>query len=144
MRVTCLCFMLDGEHYIHSVETVRSIINYREPSPLPGGPAASVGMLDIRGTVLTVFSARQLFGLMEMEQMELGKIVIFDTPSGSFGLLVDDVENIMTLELDRLERPADGGTTSMILGTLEHQGRLLILVDFDRWMESNFGEDAGF
>ncbi|MEO5341888.1 MAG: chemotaxis protein CheW [Gammaproteobacteria bacterium SHHR-1] len=143
MRVTCLCFSLDNERYIHSVDCIRSIITYQEPNPLPGGPAGSLGMLDIRGGVLTIFSTRALFGLPESEHPEDSKIVIFDTSGGSFGLQVDGVENIITLELDRVEHSVDGGNTPMITGTLEHQGSLLILVDFEHWMETNFGAEDG-
>lgn len=141
MPMTFLCFQLDGERYIHPVDSIRSIINYQEPSPLPGGPPGSVGMIDIRGGVLTLFSARSLFGLVEMDDLDASKIIVFDTPGGSFGLLVDGVDNILSLDLDRLERPADGSNIPMISGTLEHKGRLLILVDFDHWMEAQFGDE---
>jgi purine-binding chemotaxis protein CheW len=142
MGITCLCFGLDGERYIHPVDSIRSIIVYQEPNPLPGGPPGSIGMLDIRGGVLTIFSARALFGLAEPESRENSRIVIFDTPGGSFGLLVDGVENIITLDLSRVEHSVDGGGDNPVIsGTLEHQGDLLILVDFERWMATNFGAD---
>jgi purine-binding chemotaxis protein CheW len=142
MKINCLCFHLAGERYLHNVDSIRAIMPYQPPCPVPGAPPSSPGILDIRGDVISVYSGRSLFGLAEDLDPARAKIVIFDTPSGSFGLLVDGVENILPVDDDRLEHLVDGDHGQMIRGTLEQEGRLLILVDLGDWAATSLASGA--
>jgi purine-binding chemotaxis protein CheW len=140
-QLKCLCFNLDGERYIHNVESIRSIIPYEETCPVPGANPENLGMLDIRGNVITIFSARELFALAPPEGLESARIIIFDTDSGSFGLLVDGVDNIINVDASKVETQSDSSGNDILQGTVEHEGQLLILIDFSDWAQNHFVED---
>ncbi len=129
METLCLCFRLDGEWYLHDVTAVREVIPYQEPSPVPGDAPHNLGILNIRGSVISVFSGRLLLSLPPAEDPALGKVIVFDTEQGHYGVLVDEVAEIISVDLDKIDQPVGGGPRSTIQGTFTYNGRPLILLN---------------
>jgi purine-binding chemotaxis protein CheW len=127
-----LQFQLDGEWYVHDIAGVREVVLYENPSPVPGGAEGLLGLVEIRGRVVSVFSGRDLLRRAPPEDPARQKIVVFDIDRGVFGVTVDEVAGILALNPEELDRASAADPEGVVRGTLNHADDLLILVDFRR------------
>ena len=58
-------FQLEEETYGINVMQVREVLRYTEIAPVPGAPDYVLGIINLRGNVVTVIDTRSRFGLME-------------------------------------------------------------------------------
>ena len=60
-------FKLDNESYGINVMRVQEVLRYTEIAPVPGAPSYVLGIINLRGNVVTVIDTRQRFGLDTVE-----------------------------------------------------------------------------
>ncbi len=123
-------FSLAGEKYAHPVASIKEVLLYQEPSPVPGAPSDVDGILNIRGEVLTVISARKLMDLPEDPQTEDSRIISIETDDGLCGVVVDNVEAIVGFEQAHIDPPPNPDTNGVIQGTIHREGELFIVANF--------------
>src|SRR5690554_480611 len=56
-------FRLDNETYGINVMQVQEVLRHTEIAPVPGAPEYVLGIINLRGNVVTVIDTRQRFGL---------------------------------------------------------------------------------
>lgn len=107
---------------------VREIVPARHITRLPGAPAAVRGILNVRGTLITVVDLAARFGRGRAEADERS-VVIAVTESRTLGLLVDDVVDVQAYSADDLV-PVTGEVTERALMGMGHFGdRVVLAVD---------------
>lgn len=101
-RESYISFKLDHLFGV-SIKDIREIINYSdEIISAPGTPSIIKGVLNLRGKLITIIDTRTLYDLNQMNQAnENSKILIFETGDERFGLIVDSVESIVTVDEDK-------------------------------------------
>ena len=72
-------FRLDGETYGVNVMQVQEVLRYTEIAPVPGAPEYVLGIINLRGNVVTVMDTRQRFGVLQGEVSDSTRIVIVET-----------------------------------------------------------------
>jgi purine-binding chemotaxis protein CheW len=77
------------------IRHILEIIGSTHPQPVPLAPAYVGGLVHYRGDVLTTVSMRQLLGLPQKEGAQ--DILVIESTSGNFGLLVDSVGEVLTV-----------------------------------------------
>ena len=126
-----LCFKVADEIYTHEVLSIDEVLRYSEPTPVPGSLYYILGILNIRGSVVSVFSGRALLGLEEKSPDEDSRIVIFRINGENFGVTVDSVVEIAYFNKEMIEDSmAQHQSHAFMKGTINHQDKLLIVVDF--------------
>lgn len=121
-----LVFSIDRETYVHKVESIKEIISFKAPVPVPGALPYIEGILNIRGNIVSIFSGGKL--LNKNTQAE-NKIIIVELKNKQlFGVLVQDVQNIV--QFDTAEVEWNKSTDSIIQGLVTIDNRLYILADF--------------
>lgn len=137
-------FQVDDETYGINVMQVQEVIRLPEIAPVPGAPDSVMGIINLRGNVVTVIDARKRFGLASKKADEATRIVIIETQQQVVGILVDNVSEVVELRATEIEAaPSVGNSKSarFIAGVFSRNGELLILVDVDKlltpdeWME---------
>jgi len=123
-------FFLAGEKYAHPVGSIKEVLRYQEPSPIPGAPYDVDGILNIRGEVLTVISARKLMELPEDPRSEDSRIISIETHQGLCGIVVDKVEAIVGFDNSSIEPPPNQDAGGIIQGTIHREGELYIVANF--------------
>jgi purine-binding chemotaxis protein CheW len=101
-RQAYISFKLDHLFGV-SIKDIREIINYSdEIISAPGMPSFVKGILNLRGRLITIIDTRLLY---MMNPANTGtqnlKILIFDSGEERFGLIVDSVESILTVDEDK-------------------------------------------
>jgi purine-binding chemotaxis protein CheW len=103
-RVEYLAFGLAGEFYAVPIAQIAEIL--REP-PLTGVPRAPrdvLGVISVRGKLITVVDLRRRFRLPETPLDQKARILLSDAGLGEqLGLLVDEVREVWRLAPDEIE-----------------------------------------
>jgi len=96
-------FRLGGGEYALPIRQVQEIIRFTEPRPVASDSASVRGVISLRGKILPVVDVAERLGLPASSETE-GKIVIVESDGGpTIGVIVDDVEEVVTIGDDTLE-----------------------------------------
>ena len=130
-------FKLDNETYGINVMRVQEVLRYTEIAPVPGAPSYVLGIINLRGNVVTVIDTRQRFGLNSGEISDNTRIVIIEADKQVVGIMVDSVAEVVYLRQSEIETAPNVGneeSAKFIQGVCNKNGELLILVELDKMM----------
>ncbi len=134
-----LTVVLENEAYGIAVLKVREIMRLQKITPVPQMPAFVKGVINLRGRVIPVVDLRVKFGLKaEFAERTCIVVVQVKLPSDQvvqMGLIVDSVEEVVTLTAAEIEPTPDFGTkvnTDYLLGMAKVKGQVKTLLDIDR------------
>ena len=100
-RQVYITFALDATYAVE-IKQVREIIDFSSAITRPPGmPAFMRGMLNLRQQMISVIDLRSLYHMPQLEQADQAKILIVERGEDLYGLMVDAVENIMTINDNR-------------------------------------------
>ncbi|MFN2381726.1 MAG: chemotaxis protein CheW [Guyparkeria sp.] len=126
-------FTVDDEIYALNVLDVQEVLRDADITPIPGAPDAIIGIINLRGNVVTVVDARIFFGLQEKTWDESSRIMVIEVSSGEIvGLVVDSVAEVIALPeavVDQAMMAVADDRARHILGIVPQDEKLIILVD---------------
>ena len=93
-------FSLGSEEYALPIGAVHEIIRFSEPRSVASGVPWIRGVIGLRGKIIPIFDLAARMGLAPSSP---GKIVIIADGSGQLGVMVDEVEEVLTVTGDQLE-----------------------------------------
>jgi purine-binding chemotaxis protein CheW len=120
-------FSLGSEEYALPIGSVHEIIRFTEPRTVASDAAWIRGVIGLRGKIIPIFD---LASRMQLESVnsEPGKIVIVESGTGQVGIMVDEVEEVLTVSSDQLEDvPSANGDSIEAIAKIED--RLVILLN---------------
>lgn len=127
-------FYLDKERYGVNVMQVQEVLRVTEITPVPGAPDYVLGIINLRGNVVTVIDTRQRFHLPPREVDDATRIVIMETANQVVGILVDSVAEVVELHASEIGAAPNVGneeSVRFIQGVSSLDGELLILIDLN-------------
>ena len=140
-------FFLDSEKYGIEVMQVQEVLRMTEIAPVPGAPHYVMGIINLRGNVVTVIDTRKRFGLPEKEDDDATRIVIIEAENQVVGILVDSVAEVVDLRSSEIETAPNVGndeSSKYIQGVSSKGDELLILVDVNKLLtDEEWQEVAG-
>ncbi len=96
-----------------------------------------LGIINLRGNVVTVIDTRQRFGLETASVSDNTRIVIIEADRQVIGIMVDSVAEVVYLRQSEIETAPNVGndeSAKFIQGVCNKNGELLILVELDKMM----------
>jgi len=144
----CVTFTLENEIYGINVMQVQEVLREVEVAPVPGAPHYVLGIINLRGNVVSVIDARTRFGLPTTETDDMTRIIVIEVQQQIIGILVDSVAEVVDIkrsEVDSAPNVGNAESSKYIDGVVSRGDMLLILVDLNKLLsESEWGEIAGF
>lgn len=137
-------FFLSQEKYGINVMQVQEVLRVSEIAPVPGAPDYVLGIINLRGNVVTVIDTRQRFGLESKELDDSSRIVIVESNEQVVGILVDSVAEVIDLQLSEIESAPNVGTedsSRFIQGVASQQDELLIIIDLNKLLADEEWEE---
>ena len=128
-------FRLAGETYGINVMQVQEVLRYTEIAPVPGAPGYVLGIINLRGNVVTVIDTRNRFGLESGELTDNTRIVIIETEGHVIGVLVDSVAEVVYLRQSEVENAPNVGndeSAKFIQCVCHKNDELLILIELNK------------
>jgi len=138
-------FRLDNEKYGIRVMQVQEVLRMTEIAPVPGAPDYVLGIINLRGNVVTVIDSRKRFGLSEAEADDSTRIVIIEAEKHVVGILVDSVAEVVDLqtsEIDAAPNVGNDDSSKYIQGVSSRDKELLILVDVNKLLSDDEWDDV--
>ena len=96
-------FRLAGELYGVNVMQVQEVLRYTEITPVPGATDFILGIINLRGNVVTVLDTRDRFGMEAGDISDNSRIVIIEAGGQVVGMLVDSVADVVYLRQSEIE-----------------------------------------
>lgn len=131
-------FRLGDETYGIIVMQVQEVLRIPDVAPVPGSSDFVIGIINLRGNVVTVIDTRHRFGLPPRELDEASRIVVIETGNQIIGILVDSVAEVVELGSSDIESAPNVGneeSSKYIQGVSSRNGDLLILVDLNKFLD---------
>jgi len=126
-------FTVADEVYAVNVLDVQEVLRNAEITPIPGAADSIIGIINLRGNVVTVVDARLYFGMEEKPRDEQSRIMVIELVNNEVvGLIVDSVAEVIILDeatVNAASRIGNEEGARHILGVVPQEDRLVILVD---------------
>jgi purine-binding chemotaxis protein CheW len=119
-------FTLGAEHYALPIQQVHEIIRYTEPRSVASRADWVRGVISLRGRIVPVYDLASRLGIRS-ELTEQTKIVIVEAGSETAGVIVDGVEEVLTVEDEQMQ-DAPGADTTLIDSIARIDDRLVVLL----------------
>jgi len=134
-------FSLGDEEYALPITQVHEIIRYTEPRAIASPDHSLRGVISLRGKILPVYDLVTRLGLDRQSPGKDAKIVIVETAEDMAGVVVDDVEEVITITGEHLEEAPTTGT-NCIDGIAKIDDRLVVLLDPEGIVSPNVAAPA--
>lgn len=126
-----LCFNLASEEFAIPLISVREVIGVPEVTPIPQSPAHFLGIMNLRGQIISVLDLRTKFGIKNSRTEETA-VIILDLGENHIGVMVDQVNSVVELtESEITERPPMDSVklAESIRGVFRKNDKLILLID---------------
>ena len=130
-------FSLGAEEYALPIGSVHEIIRYTEPRTVASDAEWIRGVIGLRGKIIPIFD---LAARMRLESSEPGKIVIVESGTGQVGVMVDEVEEVLTVSSEQIE-DVPSARSEAIEAIAKIDDRLVILLNPVGLFARSSGED---
>ena len=128
-------FHLDKFLFGVEVSQVQEIIRYQEMTRVPLAPAMVVGLINLRGQIVTAIDLRRRLELADRPAGRLPANVIVRAGDEAVSLLVDEIGDVLEVEEEVFERSPEtlqGIARELIQGAYKLKERLLLVLDTDK------------
>jgi purine-binding chemotaxis protein CheW len=96
-------FVLGPEHYGIESNHIREIHRLGEFTPLPCTPSFILGLVNVRGQILSIINLKKLFDLPEKGLTDLNKVIIVHACHIEVGILADAILGVRSVALEELQ-----------------------------------------
>lgn len=126
-----LGFELAGQSYAVPLDDVREIIRPDAPTPVPGAPAEVLGIISLRGSIVTVVDGCRRLGLDGGNHGPDQRLVIFRDEQENVGVRIDALRDVLELDTRELIPPPGPAMCAddPVLGVLYLDGGFITLLD---------------
>lgn len=103
-NITAIEFMLSGEVYAIEAKYVREVYPLTDFTVIPGLPPFVVGIINVRGQIISVINLKKLMNLPERGLGELNKVIIIENDQMEFGILADIIQGTTTISVHSIQK----------------------------------------
>ncbi|KGI85668.1 MULTISPECIES: chemotaxis protein CheV [Exiguobacterium] len=116
-----------------NVMKVREIITMLPLTPLPGTPEAIMGLIELRGEVMTVIDLPMVIG-HPRDVGENDRLIVCEFNGEKSVLRVDQVTEIKRISWEQIDTPSDlaRGMQGITNGVVKTGDQMIILLDYER------------
>ncbi len=132
MHIQWMTFRLANEFYAIEVLKIREVQRHSEISDIPGAPVYVLGLINLRGTIVTVINTRSKFGLPDTNITAETRIAILEIQGQLIGILVDGVNEVISIDENEIEPSPNVGNddgNQYIVGVHNRHEQLIILLN---------------
>jgi purine-binding chemotaxis protein CheW len=98
-------FMLAYEKYGIESSYVREIHTLKELTPVPCTPPFVLGIINVRGHIVSVIDLKRFFNLPEKGLTDLNKVIIIHDDTMEFGILADSILSVRGISTEEVQPP---------------------------------------
>ena len=135
-----LVFEVGGSVFACEMEFFREIVPTQAMTRLPGAPNTVCGLINLRGTIVTVIDGGIVLGKPAYARTQ-GLILLLDYQERWIGIGVDDVRDIQDVPIDQFSAAEAAETFHAgITGAVEIEGQRVLVLDIKTVVEQVIGQ----
>ena len=125
-----LLFRVGSAVYGCDIDDIREIVPHREATRLPGAPSYVQGLINLRGTIVTVLDLGVRLGATR-ERVPEGSIMLVAMPGNArlVGVAVEEVMDVRVVGTSEDDVIADSAGNDAVRGLAHVDGGTVILLD---------------
>lgn len=130
--IQLIIFLAGNEEFGVAIDAVREIIKIGIVTPIPNSPDFIKGIINVRGEIVTAIDIKSRFHLPTIKETNPKHIVVTKQEEGLFGLIVDEVVEVLRIQQNEIKPPPALVTQihkRFISGVVSHESRLIIILD---------------
>jgi purine-binding chemotaxis protein CheW len=127
-------FTLDGQRYALRLDAVERVVRAAAVTPVPETPAFVLGLVNLAGRLLPVFSFRRCLGLPDRPLRPVDKFVIVRTSQFKLALLVDEVQGLSVVNAVQTVAVEDALPVGecRVQGLVKLDGDVILIYDLEK------------
>jgi purine-binding chemotaxis protein CheW len=134
-------FELAGTEYAAHIDNVTEIGEPLDATLVPNVPSWVLGVANLRGDIISVVDMRTFLGVEAAGYGQENRMVVAQARDEELttGLIVDRVSGIRHLDMGQISEPTapiDDQVAPYLRGVYEHDGHVLVVLDFDKLLLS--------
>lgn len=133
--ITLVLLRLGADRYALPITSVREILRVGRLTPVSTAPAFVLGVINLRGVVMTVLDLRVFFGLEPGPYGAEARIIVAEGGGMVVGILVEQVEGIVDLPAAQVKpplAPSKGLVEDYVVGIAAYSEQLVVLIDLEK------------
>ena len=130
-------FSLGREDYAIPLLMVREVISVPDTTPIPKSPSHFLGIMNLRGQVISVVDLRKKLKV-EAKQDKEEAVIIVDIGGMNIGVVVDSINKVLAFSSDEVsEMPEveNQVNTHFIFGVYKKENSLTVLLDIAKVLD---------
>ena len=144
-----LTFLLGDEEYGVDILRVQEIRGWDSVTTIPNAPAFIKGVINLRGTIVSILDLRERFGIESVDYNELTVVVVLRVKGEGkdriMGVVVDAVSEVYHIAENDLKDPPDLGyaiNMDYMKGMATVDNKMISILDIDQLMSLKDIDDA--
>nr|WP_316650500.1 chemotaxis protein CheW [uncultured Gellertiella sp.] len=101
--IEIIAFRLHSQEFCVKTTTIREIRGWGKATPIPHAPDFVLGIMNLRGTVIPIIDLARKLGMASVAPSERSAIVVAEIHGVAFGLVVDQVSDILTVNPGQIQ-----------------------------------------
>lgn len=130
-------FSLGNEDYAIPLLMVREVISVPDTTPIPKSPAHFLGIMNLRGQVISVVDLRKKMKIEPLKDKEEA-VIIVDIGGMNIGVVVDSINKVLAFSSDDVSEMPEIETqvnTQYIFGVYKKESSLTVLLDIAKVLD---------
>jgi purine-binding chemotaxis protein CheW len=132
-------FQVGRETYGVPITSLHEIVRVPEITAVPDAPEYMEGVINLRGKIVSVIDLRKRFGEPKTPLNRRNRILVVEQDGRLCGLIVDsasEVIKIPAVEIEPSPATLQEGGLNCVTGLGKYRGRLIVLLDITRLLET--------
>jgi purine-binding chemotaxis protein CheW len=128
-----MVFLLGGQIYGAPILSVREVIEYKEPKPVPNVDSGFEGVINLRGEVIGVVDLRKV---LKLNAPPPKCLMVFDGSMGLMAVAVDKMISVIEIPSQNIESRENTGAKKghdYFMGVGKTDMGLVTLLDFSKF-----------
>ena len=118
-------FRINSELYALPVDTVKSIERMQPIRPVPMAPENIVGIMNLRGVVMTVIDLRAMLNMQQIDYTADTRLLVIK----DVAYIVDEALDVLEIDPDHVEMQDDDHP--LVKGILQPGDKLIVMIKSD-------------
>jgi purine-binding chemotaxis protein CheW len=139
-------FQIGRETYGVPITSLHEIVRVPEITAVPDAPDYMEGVINLRGKIVSVIDLRKRFGATKVTAARRNRILVIEHKGKLAGLIVDSASEVLKIPArdveDSLAAGFQEGGLNCVTGLGKWKGRLIILLDMAKLLESGKGKSS--
>ncbi len=135
-----LGFVIEGSAYGVDIPTIAEILRLLEVTPVPRAPSFILGVLSVRGRLVTIVSTRELLRIPPAASLTRQRVLLINVGKETLGFVVDEVLQVFRVLREEVEPPEvlTDDPAPHALGIARTGSETLILLDLARLLDDRW------